>query len=295
VTALAMPPAAPTILGIDDLRELMRSVNETTERLQDTHSALHGRVAQLQRELAEANAQLRRSRALAALGEMAAGIAHEIRNPLGSIRLDVQMLSEDLSGAPPQAQLCARIAAAVHRLDAIVVDVLRFARDAELRPEPTSAAQLFELALGACARRIDDAAVAVSYRAPRSVRLRADVSLMTQALSNVIVNAIEAMAESAERRLVLRAARRMVRGPDGTRAPRVVLSVADTGLGIPEAALERMFNPFFTTRPAGTGLGLAIVHRIVDAHGGHVAACNRPEGGACLELCLPPDPSEGEA
>ena len=115
-------------LGVEDLRELMRSVNETTERLQHTHVTLQQQVASLQKELAEANAQLCRSRSLAALGEMAAGIAHEVRNPLASIGLYVQMLGEDVADRPPLARLCDKIARAVKGLDAIVRDVLMLPR-----------------------------------------------------------------------------------------------------------------------------------------------------------------------
>ena len=103
MSSVAVPNIDAPHLGLDDLKHLMRAVSETTERLEGTHLALQQEVARLQGELAEANAQLRRSRALAALGEMAAGIAHEVRNPLASIGLYVQMLGEDLADRPPQA------------------------------------------------------------------------------------------------------------------------------------------------------------------------------------------------
>ncbi len=119
------PPEAPT-LRIDDLRQLMRSVNEATERLENTHITLKQEVARLKGELAEANVQLHRSRSLAALGEMAAGIAHEVRNPLASIGLYAQMLVEDLADRPDGARLAGRITGAVERIDTIVRDVRKF-------------------------------------------------------------------------------------------------------------------------------------------------------------------------
>jgi signal transduction histidine kinase len=124
------------------------------------------------------------------------------------------------------------------------------------------------------------------------VELEADAVLVVQALSNVIRNAAEAMAEagSPQRRLRVSTATQLRRAPQGGRAQRVVLAVDDTGPGISADVLERMFNPFFTTRQTGTGLGLAIVHRIVDAHGGHVSVANRAAGGSTVELCLPPCP-----
>ena len=294
MSSMLVPNIDAPHLGLDDLKHLMRAVNETTERLEGTHLALQQEVARLQAELAEANAQLRRSRALAALGEMAAGIAHEVRNPLASIGLYVQMLGEDLADQPPQADLCTKVARAVDRLDAIVRDVLSFARDQRLSTRPCSARQLLDGALESCGSALAAAEVSVEGPGPDAdaVEIEADAGLVVQALANVIRNAAEAMAEagSPQRRLRLSAARQVRRVPQGGRSERVVLAVDDTGPGIPADVLERMFNPFFTTRQTGTGLGLAIVHRIVDAHGGHVSVANRAAGGSTVELCLPPCP-----
>ncbi|MHC4416022.1 MAG: sensor histidine kinase [Planctomycetota bacterium] len=287
---------ASSELGIEDLKELMRSVNQTTQRLQLTHAALHRQVARLQGELAEANAQLRRSRSLAALGEMAAGIAHEVRNPLGSIALYVQMLAEDVADRPESAQLCEKIARAVEGLDAIVRDVLLFAKETALGSEPVTAQELIDRALESCRSLLADASVELLTPTADDplCPLKADPGLIVQSLGNIIRNAVEAMVESSapRRRLQLAASRQRRRCPDGRRAARIVFSVEDSGPGIDPQALKRMFNPFFTTRKTGTGLGLAIVHRIVDAHGGHVTAANRPDGGARVELCLPPRPVE---
>ncbi|MHC4420752.1 MAG: sensor histidine kinase [Planctomycetota bacterium] len=294
MSTVLIPKADTPQLGLEDLKHLMRAVNETTERLQGTHVALQQDVARLQGELAEANAQLRRSRALAALGEMAAGIAHEVRNPLASIGLYVQMLGEDLADRPQQVELCTKIARAVDRLDAIVRDVLSFARDNRVSTRPCTAQQLFDEALESCRPALAAAGVSVAGPGPdeAAVSLEVDTGLVVQALANVIRNAAEAMAEAgtSRREISLSAARKARRAPQGGRPARVVLAVADTGPGISADVLERMFNPFFTTRRTGTGLGLAIVHRIVDAHGGHVAVANRAGGGSTVELCLPPRP-----
>ena len=142
-------------LGLEELKQLMRSVNETTERLEHTHTALRRQVAKLQKELAEANARLRRSRTLSALGEMAAGIAHEVRNPLASIRLYAQMLGEDVAEQPEAAGLCDKITRAVDGLDAIVRDVLLFAKHTTIDPEPTSGRALLERAMDSCAPLIE--------------------------------------------------------------------------------------------------------------------------------------------
>jgi signal transduction histidine kinase len=278
-------------LDVDDLRELMQAFNDTTERLQSTHMALQREVVRLRGELEEANAQLRRSRSLAALGEMAAGIAHEIRNPLGSIQLYVQLLEEELAEAPGQAELCDKINRAVTGLDAIVRDVLLFAREMKMQPAATHANELVHQTLLACEALLATRGIDLDVEMPDddACSLEADASLMTQAIGNVVRNAIEAMVEeeSAPMRLRITGDRRRVRCPDGRQAQRIIIAVEDSGPGIPPEVVERMFNPFFTTRKTGTGLGLAIVHRIVDAHGGHINVKKAEGGGARVELCLP--------
>jgi signal transduction histidine kinase len=249
----------------------------------------------LQDELRQANEQLERSRRLAALGEMAAGIAHEIRNPLGSIRLYARMLEDDMSDRPDQRGVAQRIGAAVRTVDAVVHDVLAFAREVRVRPVAVSIDDLFTRALEEATGHEASGPVVTRLDQASPVReLDCDPSLLQRALVNVIANAVQAMREREESRvcrLTLDASRRTIAEADGTKRSFCVLSVADTGPGIPEQVMERMFNPFFTTRATGTGLGLAIVHRIVDAHGGRVLVRNIMEdgraAGAVIELLLP--------
>ncbi len=287
---IAMPSDGQ--LGVEELKELMRSVTETTQQLQQTHTALRAEVSRLQDELAEANAQLRRSRSLAALGEMAAGIAHEVRNPLGSIQLYIQLLRDDLKDRPEQAAICEKVDRAVIGLDAIVRDVLQFARDMTITPTLTTAENLLERALQSCEPLLaSNARLDVTHASSSECPVHADVCLLTQALSNILRNAIEAMTlrDHSDHQLRLESNVRRVRCPDGEQKQRTVIVIEDTGGGVPEDVLERMFNPFFTTRKTGTGLGLAIVHRIVDAHGGHINVRN-VAGGARFEVCLPTQP-----
>lgn len=288
------PTRSPDGLSVDDLRDLMESVTQTTQRLQATHVALHEQVARLQSELAEANAALRRSQSLAALGEMAAGIAHEVRNPLASIRLYAQMLGEDLADRAPQADLCSKINRAVVSLDAIVRDVLSFARDMRIDRQPTDTTELLNAALQSCAALIDGHNIHVQLNDDPVYPIHADVGRMTQALGNIVRNAIEAMADSSndsghDRALRLWAHARRWRDAGGSVRKRVALCVQDNGPGIPDDVRDRIFNPFFTTRATGTGLGLAIVHRIVDGHDGHIEIENVHPRGARLAICLPMD------
>ena len=292
---------------IDDLGEIVLAYNQVTENLRLSHESLREEVLRLQRELASTDAQLQRSKRLAALGEMAAGIAHEIRNPLAAIQLYANMLVEDLgiitpttptknpntknSGLstekvwinPPRTEESLsnahKIADAVHGLNAIVNDVLSFAR--EIVPEPCRVfvEQLFDRAIDSHCPAINKALINVAVEIfPADLTVQVDPELVHQALLNTIRNAVEAMSTipGTDRSLILKA-----REDDGY----VVLAVHDTGPGIRSENIDRIFNPFFTTRNTGTGLGLAIVHRIVDAHGGAISVHN--DCGAVFELRWP--------
>lgn len=289
MTSLLTPTARNDQPSVNDLTDLVRSLNSVADELQSTHASLQAQVAQLKGELAEANAQLRRSQALAALGEMAAGIAHEVRNPLGSIQLNVQMLAKELDERPDQAQLCVKVSQAVEGIDAIVRDVLSFAREMRMKPEPLDAVDLFDRALDACESLVRRNEIIVERETMDcDVTLEGDSLLLTQAIGNVVRNAVEAIVESSPTRKAIRlSASTKHRRSAGGRAAFLVLCVEDSGPGIPEGIADRIFNPFFTTRSTGTGLGLAMVHRIVEAHGGHVTLGKSPMGGAQVELALP--------
>ncbi len=292
--AVSMHPAEGA-----DLAELISAFNEVTARLQQTHESLRAEVARLERELREARQQLQRARELASLGEMAAGIAHEVRNPLGSIRLYVSALARDLADRPSEQDLARKIGGAVSRLDAVVQDVIAFAKERSARLSDVPASELIEEALAACADLIEGHRVRV-VRPPESrqrLNIHCDAALMRQSLVNIVRNACQAMAESAshpQRDPVLRfeIERRRALSPDGDRRDMIAIEVSDNGPGVSDAARERIFAPFFTTRHTGTGLGLSIVHRMVDAHGGRVHIRNRTGRrgeieGATVEILLP--------
>lgn len=296
-------PDAPKPDRLEELSQIIHAYNQVTEKLRQSHEALRQQVQRLERQLASADAQLQRSRRLAALGQMAAGIAHEVRNPLAAIQLYAGLIVEDLdrlSSSPstpvdPAAlrsplEHARQILQAVQALDAVVHDVLSFAREMHPRRRQLLVHELFQRALWTNAPAIQAADVQVSIRVqPPELSIYADADLMHQALVNLIRNAIEAMTSRPQqdsssarslptRQLFLQARQRK----DWT-----VLTIRDTGPGLSDADIERIFNPFFTTRPAGTGLGLAIVHRIVDAHHGLITAANHPRGGAVFQIRLP--------
>jgi signal transduction histidine kinase len=285
----------PGAMSPGDLAELMAAFNDVTARLQKTHESLRAEVARLNAELRQANEQLERSRRLAGLGQMAAGIAHEVRNPLGSIGLYARMLVEDLADRPQERQVAGKIADAVRGLNGVVGDVLNFARQLRVRPVAADASDLLERALEACRPEGIAPADGIVVRRrgmDRSARVDGDPGLVHQALVNIIRNAMDALAESASARILTLGVSSRLLGEPGSERAAVGLWVADNGPGVSPAVIERMFNPFFTTRATGTGLGLAIVHRIVDAHGGRVEVRNNAESdpvatGTTVELILP--------
>ncbi|MEE9404157.1 MAG: ATP-binding protein [Algisphaera sp.] len=282
-----LSPASKPVLAPQDLAEVLQAYSAVAERLQESHETLQGEVQRLQDELVRKNEQLERGKRLAALGEMAAGIAHEIRNPLAAIQLYIEMIREDVAtehAAAPRQLLAGavghseKIADAVCGLSGIVNDVLSFSRTIDPVARPLDAAAVLERAVAA-QRPVLDAAGVMVETCVESPALFADPDLLHRVLLNLVRNAAEAMADSE---------RVGVPNDMAGDVPRVltlsilggVLTVADTGPGIDMAAVGRIFNPFFTTRGSGTGLGLAIVHRIVDGHGGSIAVRNRePESG----------------
>lgn len=285
--ALPVPGKPADDPRLDDLAQIVEAYSEVTERLQHSHERLQGEVVRLRRELNSANAQVQRSRRLSALGEMAAGIAHEIRNPLAAIQLYAGMAADDLQAGDTQPQKEAldnvlKIASAVRGMSAIVNDVLSFSRGTQPERSRVDVTQLLDRVIAANGPGIDQSQVHVVRKdlGRESLTMYADAGLVQQALLNLVRNAVDAMSSVEGARVLTLDVQRDEVG--------VVLSVADTGPGVSEDCLDRIFNPFFTTRSTGTGLGLAIVHRIADAHGGSIAVHREPtRGGAVFTLSLP--------
>ncbi len=236
-------------------------------------------VIQAQTEaIGAARARLLQSEKLSALGQLAAAIAHEVRNPLGVIRSSSQNLSETLRDDDEEGRRsCSFVIAEIDRLASVVSSLLAFARPLELKPEPVRVEELLDHAVELAAEEMRARGIRIQRRAVADVPLvRADRDLACQLFLGLLSNAAEAAGEGAE--VVLEAT-----ACNGT----VEVVVADSGPGVPAHLRERIFEPFFTTRKRGTGLGLAVAKQIVEAHGGRIRVGDRAGGGACFTVSLP--------
>lgn len=251
----------------------------------ELYRELAERLAETNRRLEQAQAEARRSERLAALGQLSAGLAHEIRNPLGVIKGSAEMLSQKLeaSEALPR-ELAGYITTEVNRLSALVTEFLDFARPLHAQCEPGEIVKVLDRTLDIVATRWKGKPVRVERNYADLLPLvPLDESLCEQAFLNLVQNAYEAMEESGGTlRAEVRTATR-----EGREGVEVLLN--DTGPGVPENLLEEIFNPFVTTKKTGVGLGLSIVSKIVDGHHGFIHVENGPQGGAVFELFFPLD------
>ncbi len=262
---------------IDDLGKIILAYSGVTEKLQLSHDQLTQTVHALQLELSEKNRLLERRNRLAALGEMAAGMAHEIRNPLGGIQLYSSILAKELADRPESLQLVHKISGGVKLLDGLVSQVLQFTREITAHVASTNLADVIDQAVDLASPTLQMRAVTCEVSGPREMPVTIDPLLVGQAVLNLILNAAEAIGSGGV--ITIRF------GPmiDGD-VHQLNLSVLDNGPGIPADVLDKIFNPFFTTKESGTGLGLAIVHRVVEAHDGTITASNLDSGGAKFEI-----------
>jgi signal transduction histidine kinase len=260
---------------IDDLGKIILAYSGVTEKLQQSHDQLTQTVHALQLELSEKNRQLERRNRLAALGEMAAGMAHEIRNPLGGIQLYSSILAKELADRPDSLQLVHKITGGVKLLDALVSQVLQFTREITAHVIATNLADVIDQAVDFASPTLQLRSVTCRVNGPRPMPVIIDPLLVGQAILNLILNAAEAIGDGGSISVRF--------GPDSD-ARQFHLVVTDTGPGIPADVLDKIFNPFFTTKESGTGLGLAIVHRVVEAHDGTITASNIDGGGAKFEV-----------
>jgi two-component system sensor histidine kinase HydH len=233
--------------------------------------------------------QMKEKDRLAALGEMAAGLAHEIRNPLGSIKASAQYLSETSEQPEERGEFLDIIVDEVDRLNRVVSSFLDYARPAHTDPEPIHVSSAVELTLQLLRPECDTADVTLHVTLdPDLPKVRIDIEHLRQVLINLVQNAVQAMTNGGDIYVETRAQDRFSIGGGGRRW--VQLTVRDTGPGIAPGLLANLFVPFVTTKQQGTGLGLAISQRIVSEAGGRIDVRSRPGVGTTLVVLLPAEP-----
>ena len=240
-------------------------------------------IAPLRTKLVRSQTLLERQQKLATLGTLAAGIAHEIRNPLTSLKARLYTLEKHLQAVPAARKDTDIISAEISRLEHIVQDVLSFARPSDPKLEIIAADTVIREVQGLMSPDLESRGLHLVVESSPELLIRADSGHLKQVLVNLVRNAAEAI--DGKGTVTLRT--RPARAPFGGReTAAVILEVADDGKGIPPEVEKRLFDPFFSTKETGTGLGLPIAARIVEKHGGLLQYQTRPGHGTTFGVVL---------
>lgn len=262
---------------------LVNRFAQDSRRQTHRYQVLAEQLAETNRQLEQAQAEARRSERLAALGQLSAGLAHEIRNPLGVIKGSAEMLNQKLENAAElPRELAGYILSESNRLSSLVTQFLNFARPLHADLAPTDIAHVLDRVLKYVGDHWTGKPVAVERQYDTDLPpVPLDEGLVEQAFINLVQNAYEAMDETGG---TLRVSAQRKGQND---QPGIEVRISDTGPGIPEELREEIFNPFVTTKKTGVGLGLSIVSKIVDGHNGTIHVENTPQGGASFTLFFP--------
>lgn len=285
----------------DEFGELAQRFNQMTEQLQATtvsksrllesEAQLQSSVAKLRHQISEREraeqdrasleAALRRSQTMSAMGALTAGVAHEVRNPLFGISSTLDAMDARFAGRDEFQRYVAVLRGEVDRMSKLMGDLLEYGKPTALELAPGSAGASIATALRECTALAQSAGVTMSYDAGTELPVVLnDPRRLVQVFQNLLENAIHYSSPGGVVEITANEIH------DGSR-PWIECVIADRGPGFAADDLPNIFEPFFTRRRGGTGLGLSIVLRIVDAHGGIIAAANRSEGGAIVTVRLP--------
>jgi two-component system sensor histidine kinase HydH len=231
------------------------------------------------REIRDLQEKVRRSERLAFLGRLAAGVAHEIRNPLSSIRGFAQYFMNRFKGQEEEQGYASIMVKEVDRLNRVITELLDFARPKEPHREPHSLENIMAYSLALLGPELTRKKVEVEKEyEPNLPQVLVDRDQLSQAFLNLLLNSLESIDGGGKIRVSLKM---------GGVQPSVEVAIADTGRGIPQEDLGKVFEPFFSTKRKGTGLGLAIVHQIIESHEGNIAVESREGMGTTFRVTLP--------
>jgi signal transduction histidine kinase len=252
---------------------LSRLQRKTRERLETAAAEL----AAAYKKLNDTFDQLRHADRLASLGQLAAGIAHEIRNPLGSIQGAVEILGNGVPPEDPRSEFAEIARKEVARLEGLTSEILQFSKPAPPRQLETNPCEIIE----AACRLVTDQASRYGIAILRSVNTPAamilvDPEQVKQVLINILINAIQAQAKDGK-----------IKVEASVEAGEWITSIQDGGPGIDPGQMDRIFDPFFTTKREGTGLGLSISYQLVKNNGGRIWVTSEPGKGACFFIAFP--------
>jgi len=270
------------VTSADEVGRLARSFNAMAAAIQERERKLEERSSELEETLAElrsSQAALIRSERLATIGQMAAQIAHEVRNPLNALGLNAELLGDEIAeGNTGEAtDILAALRNEVNRLVGITESYLAIGRAPPLRLEPFPLGQLVEDLVSFQREETERAGVAVELELPELPEVLADVNQLRQALLNILRNAVEALGSAG-------GALRIQAAVDGKF---VRVDLVDDGPGMDAEHVARIFDPFFSTKEAGSGLGLPLTHQVIVEHGGRITCTSSPGVGTTFSIWLP--------
>ena len=265
--------------GISEAEYCLPYLLEESKRIYQQLERSHKQLQQSLQELEQAQFQLIRTEKLAALGQLAAGVAHEINNPLGTITIYAHILKRSLEPDDPRGEDIDLIISEAARTKEIVQGLLSFARETKLKPGETNINELVEETLGLIVNQVLFQNIKIKKNLQADMpTLFADATQLKQVFLNIVLNAAQAMAGKGSLTITT-----------SHDAGLIIIRIKDTGPGIPPENIGKLFNPFFTTKEKGTGLGLAISYGIVERHSGKIDVETELGKGSTFIITLPVD------
>ncbi|MEK7775572.1 MAG: ATP-binding protein [Candidatus Zixiibacteriota bacterium] len=238
--------------------------------------ALIDRELRVRRQQEETQLQLERSQRLSLVGQMAAGVAHEIKNPLASIKGAMEIMTDDTVSESDRVEFREVMNREIKRIDGTVMDFLAFARPREANMQKIDLSSALEQAVRQVSPKVTSSGMSITTHIAPAVTIIGDAEKLHQAFANLILNSVEASVSGARIDVALT-----------SNDHEASITLRDYGCGIPPTHLGRIFEPFFSTKASGTGLGLAIVKSIIEAHNGSIAVTSKPEISTTFAITLP--------